>query len=431
DKLLALNWFHDQMLSKLEQAQVMFESAPFNEYVGPVEPELLIITSGTGWYYSLEAIDKLDLTERVGVLKLGCTWPLPEQLVVKHLQQTKRVLVVEEVDPFLEQNVANIIAHHPDLNPELFGRYQHKALPYSFELSPDVVINALASLLEVGYQAQVNGEVPAEAVVNIPPRDLTFCAGCPHRASFFMLKQTLRLRENAGVVMGDIGCYTLGGNRAGHFLLQSLGCMGAGINMGEGLGQLTRFGFEHPVLAVAGDSTFFHSCLPGLVNARYHNADMLFVVLDNSATAMTGFQPHPGIEINCMGDRAQTVSIEKVVEAIGCPVYVADPYQIEETTRLVYDLTKKPGMKVLILRQPCATLAVRQQGRRKVSVDSELCRGDDCGCGRFCSKTWGCPGNIWDETAGKARIDEVVCIGCGVCASLCPAGAIKVEGGAC
>ncbi|HQA07909.1 MAG TPA: thiamine pyrophosphate-dependent enzyme, partial [Syntrophomonadaceae bacterium] len=294
---------------------------------------------------------------------------------------------------------------------------------------PDVVINALASVMNVTYQAPQTGEVPAEAVVTIPNRDLTFCAGCPHRASFFLLKQTLRIHEGNGVVMGDIGCYTMGGNRAGHFLLQSIGCMGAGINMGEGLGQLSRFGFGQPVVALAGDSTFFHSCLPGLVNARYHDSNMLFVILDNSATAMTGFQPHPGIPVNCMGKPANAVSIEKVVEGIGCPVAVADPYDIEATTQLVYDLIKKPGMKVLILRQPCATLAVRSKGRRKVWVDPELCRGDECGCGRFCSKTWGCPGNIWNYQTGKAQIDEVVCIGCGVCASLCPAGAIKVEGG--
>lgn len=429
DKLLALNWFHDLLFGKLDQAQAAFESSPFNWYTGPENPELLIITSGTGWLYSVEAIETLRLEGKVGILKLGCTWPLPEQLVLNYLHKTGRVLIVEEVDPFLEQNVANIIAHHPDLKAELYGRYKKSALPQSFELNPDVVINALASLMGVEYQPQKTGEVPAEVLVNIPPRDLTFCAGCPHRASFFLLKQTLRIQEGNGVVMGDIGCYTLGGNRAGHFLLQSLGCMGAGINMAEGLGQLSRFGFDQPVLALAGDSTFFHSCLPGLVNARYHDSNMLFVVLDNSATAMTGFQPHPGIATNCMGQVANAVSIEKVVEAIGCPVEVADPYEIEATTRLVYDLIKKPGLKVLILRQPCATLAVRSKGKRKVWVDQDLCRGDDCGCGRFCSKTWGCPGNIWDYQAGKAKIDEVVCIGCGVCASLCPAGAIKVEGG--
>lgn len=429
DKLLALNWFHDLLFNKLNQAQADFEDCAFNWYTGPLHPELLVITCGTGWLYSVEAVETLQLTEQVGILKLGCTWPLPERMVLNYLEKSSQVLVVEEVDPVLEQNVANIIAHNPDLNIRLYGRYQKSALPQSFELNPDVVINALAALMKIEYQPSQTGEVPAEAVVNIPTRDLTFCAGCPHRASFFLLKQTLRLQEGNGVVMGDIGCYTLGGNRAGHFLLQSLACMGAGINMGEGLGQLSRFGFDQPVVAVAGDSTFYHSCLPGLVNARYHDSNMLFVILDNSATAMTGFQPHPGIEINCMGKPANSISIEKVVAAIGCPVEVADPYEIEAATQVVYNLLKKPGMKVLILRQPCATLAVRSKGRRKVWVEPELCRGDDCGCGRFCSKTWGCPGNIWDYGTGKAKIDEVVCIGCGVCASLCPAGAIKIEEG--
>jgi indolepyruvate ferredoxin oxidoreductase alpha subunit len=429
DRLVAINWFHDMLFTKLDQAQAEFENSPFNGYSGPENPELLIITSGTGWLYSVEAVEALKLEDKVGILKLGTTWPLPEKLVLKYLEKTSRVLVVEEVDPVLEQNVASIIGHNPGLNVSLFGRYKKSALPQSFELNPDVVINALATLMNTEYQPRQTGEVPAEAVVNIPPRDLTFCAGCPHRASFFLLKQTLRIHEGNGVVMGDIGCYTMGGQRAGHFLLHSVACMGAGINMGEGLGQLSRFGFDQPVVALAGDSTFFHSCLPGLVNARYHDANMLFVILDNSATAMTGFQPHPGIDINCMGQPANSISIEKVVEAIGCPVVVADPYEIEATTQIVYDLIKQPGMKVLILRQPCATLAVRTKGRRKVWVDPELCRGDECGCGRFCSKTWGCPGNIWDYEAGKAKIDEVVCIGCGVCATLCPAGAIKVEEG--
>jgi indolepyruvate ferredoxin oxidoreductase alpha subunit len=221
----------------------------------------------------------------------------------------------------------------------------------------------------------------------------------------------------------------MGGQRAGHFLLNALGCMGGGINMGEGLGQLARFGFDQPVIALAGDSTFFHSCLPGLVNAKYHNADMLFVILDNSATAMTGFQPHPGIGLTAMGTRTEPVSIEKIVEAIGCPVTIADPYKVEETTAVVYRLLKEKGLRVLILRQPCATLAVLSKQKRRVWVEPDLCRGDDCGCGRFCSRIWGCPGNIWDYSSGRALIDEVVCVGCGVCASLCPAGAIKVEGG--
>jgi len=204
--------------------------------------------------------------------------------------------------------------------------------------------------------------------------------------------------------------------------------MGEGINMAEGLGHLTRFGFNQPVIALAGDSTFFHSCLPGLVSARYHNANMLFVILDNSATAMTGFQPHPGIGRTAMGEQANPISIEKIVEAMDCPSIVADPFDIAGTTAIVYRLLKQKGLKVLILRQKCATLVGVPKDKPRVWVDEDICRSDMCGCGKFCNRIWGCPGNTWNSDTGKARIDDVVCTGCGVCASLCPAGAIKIEG---
>lgn len=429
DKIVAVNWFHDLMLSKLDQARDIFEESSFNSYVGPENPELLIITSGTGWFYSQEALDTLKLNERVGLLKLGCTWPLPQELLLGHLRQTRKALVVEEVDPFLEQNVSAIIGHNPGIQVEISGRCDGVAFPRTGELNPDLVRNAIAAIMQASYQTPAAVTLPAEEQVSIPPRELTFCAGCPHRASYFILKQSLGMQAGGGLVMGDIGCYTMGGQRAGHYGINALGCMGGGINMGEGLGQLTRFGFKQPVVALAGDSTFFHSCLPGLVNARYHNSDMLFIVLDNSATAMTGFQPHPGISVTAMGEAAEPVSIENVAQAIGCQVTIADPYDVEKTTETIYRLARKPGLKVLILKRECATLVIRKGKRRRAWVDPDLCRGDDCGCGRFCSRVWGCPGNIWSYDSGRAQIDEVVCIGCGVCASLCPAGAIKVEGG--
>ena len=118
-----------------------------------------------------------------------------------------------------------------------------------------------------------------------------------------------------------------------------------------------------------------------------------------------------------------------MAQAIGCDVTVADPFEVEKTTQTVHTLLKKPGLKVLILRQPCATLASKTRTKRKVWVDPEACRGDGCGCNRFCSRVWGCPGNSWDFRNGHAVIDPVSCVGCGVCAQLCPAGAIHVEGG--
>jgi len=425
-KLLALNNFHGLLLQKLNQAREKFEESVYNWYVGPENPELIIAACGTGWFYSQEAVEILNLSEKVGILKIGCTWPLPEKFVVQHLAQTSRILVVEEVDPFLEQNLCTIIANHPELTLEVLGRYQSKAFSLTNEMNTDRVTDALGRILG---KTKAAVPVPAENMVNIPPRDLSFCAGCPHRASYYSIKQALSFL-GGGLVMADIGCYTIGAmGSPGFNVVSGLSCMGGGINMAEGLGQLSRFGFDQPVIALAGDSTFFHTCLPGLVSSRYHDANMLFIVLDNSATAMTGFQPHPGIGITCMGEAATAISIEKVATAIGCSVTVADPYKIEETTQVIYDLLQQPGMKVLVLRQKCATLATKNSSRRRVYVDPDLCRGEECGCNRYCSRVWGCPGNIWDYETGRAKIDEVVCVGCGVCASLCPAGAIKIEEG--
>jgi indolepyruvate ferredoxin oxidoreductase alpha subunit len=365
DKLFAINYFHDAIYDKLEKAQASFESSPFNWYVGPDDAECVMLVCGTGWFYASEAVDTLGLNDKVGILKLGCTWPLPEQLIIKHLAKTKKVLVAEEVDPFLEQNLANIIAHHPEIRVEIQGRYQARAFPYAKELTPDLVRNALARFMQVELTNQFPVEIDSEQQVIIPPRELTFCAGCPHRASYFIFKQSLGLQDNGGLIMGDIGCYTLGALRAVHYGVNAMGCMGEGISMAEGLGQLTRFGFDRPVMALAGDSTFFHSCIPGLINAKYHNSNMLFIVLDNSATAMTGFQPHPGIGLTAMGDAAQAISIEKIVEAIGCPVSVADPYDIENSTAIIYELLKKPGLKVLIMKRECATMAARKSKKRR------------------------------------------------------------------
>ena len=232
------------------------------------------------------------------------------------------------------------------------------------------------------------------------------------------------------MVIGDIGCYIMSGQEAGHYAYQACNCMGSGINLAEGLGQLTAYGLDQKVVTMCGDSTFYHSILPGLVNARYHSANMLLLVLDNSATAMTGFQPHPGTGLTAMGDTVAPMEIRPICEAMGCVVEEADPFDLDRTEALMASLLDKPGLKVLILRQPCATLANKGGGKKpRVWVDQSKCLGDGCGCDRFCSRVWGCPGNSWDFENGKARIDPVSCVGCGVCARLCPAGAIMVEGG--
>lgn len=166
---------------------------------------------------------------------------------------------------------------------------------------------------------------------------------------------------------------------AGFWAYQACNAMGSGVNLAEGLGQLTSYGLNQKVVTMCGDSTFFHTIIPGLVNASYHHANMLLMVLDNSATAMTGFQPHPGTGITAMGDQTQPMSIEKICEAIGCRVTVADPFDVQGTSKVLRDLLNQDGLKVLIMKQPCATLMSKQTTkRRRVYVDQDICYGDGC-----------------------------------------------------
>lgn len=423
DRLTCVNYLHEPMLKKMDAIQEIFETCPYNHYEGPKQAEKLIVAGGTGRLYCREALKRLGLSDSIGLLSLATLWPLPEKYILSYLNSAREVLVLEEVDPVLEHNLEAIAGKYK-LNIQFYGRGDG-ALPRIGELDPDIVLNAVAKLAQVP-----DFDLKKSVTDTLPVRDLTFCAGCPHRATFYLLKKALKLEKNPGIVIGDIGCYIMSSQAAGFWAYQACNCMGSGINLAEGLGQLTSYGIEQKVVTMCGDSTFFHTIMPGLVNASYHHANMLLMVLDNSATAMTGFQPHPGTGITAMGDYTQAMSIEKICEAMGCQVTIADPFDVQTTSRILFDLLKQTGLKVLIMRQPCATLMTKQQKKPlKVYVNQDICYGDGCGCDKFCSRVWGCPGNSWDFTKNKAWIDPVSCVGCGVCAKLCPSGAIKVEGG--
>jgi indolepyruvate ferredoxin oxidoreductase alpha subunit len=204
--------------------------------------------------------------------------------------------------------------------------------------------------------------------------------------------------------------------------------MGSGLGLACGYGKLERFGFNQPIVTVCGDSTFFHASLPALVNAKFNGSDILLLVLDNSATAMTGFQPHPGTGATAMGDSADPVNIEVLCRSMGVETEVADPYEMGNAARIIYKFIKKNGPRVLILRRKCALVQGREGGfPYKMQVDQEQCLGEECGCGRYCTRIFRCPGLIWDKEAQKAQIDEVVCVGCGICTEICPQGAIVKE----
>ena len=422
---------HILQQEKLKKAAALFEKSPFNTYSGPRKPELLIITSSACFLYSQEAINMLSLQKRVGILKLGCTWPLPIKLLKKHLKSTKKIMIVEEILPFLEENVKTLAA---DMAGETgVKKYYGKmdgTLPTVGELNPDLVAEALSKILKVKYQSLPAGYLREikKIVPMIPPREQTFCPGCPHRASFWSIHNALQLDGREGIVCGDIGCYALAGlfPSCGFNTVRTLHSMGSGTGIASGFAKLGQFGFDKPVVAICGDSTFYHAALPALINAQHNRADITFIVLDNSGTAMTGFQPHPGLTVSAVGETVPAVDIAKMCKSIGAKVTISDPFDLDKTCKILTGFMEESEcLKVLILRQICA-LSPEKKGKKKflMKVDEEVCRGENCGCNRLCTRIFRCPALVWDRIKKKAVIDDVMCAGCGVCYSICPQKAI-------
>lgn len=422
-----------RQLEKLSRAEAAFEESEFNTYAGPEKPELLIITSSVCQLYVREALTILDLQDRVGLLKLGTTWPLPPKLLGKYLGACKKVFIVEEGTPFLEDNIKVLAAEKANQVgiKTFFGR-KDGTLPPVNELNPDLLIKAVSGILKIPFQSVSDDyKVKAEKItaVGAPVRELTFCPGCPHRASFWLINSALKLDNRSGFLCGDIGCYSLGAGPCGFSTIKILQAMGSGIGMASGFGKFERFGMSQPVMAVCGDSTFFHAVMPALVNAVHNQSDMILIVLDNSGTAMTGFQPHPGSPVGATGIKLPMLDIEKLCCAIGVRVEVKDPFDLKDTRETLLNLLEDSGNpRVLILKQPCA-LSPFKKGRKmyEMAIDANRCLTDLCGCNKLCTRVFKCPGLTWDTQKKEIHIDEVLCTGCGVCTNICPTGAITAE----
>jgi len=424
--------FHERLHQNLSRMSEIYERSPFNWYEGPKNPDLLIVTCGSGWFHSKEAVGILSRKNSVGILKLGTTWPLPKGLIGRYLLQTQKVLVIEEIDAFLETNLKELSA---DLMPgrtwTFFGKASGHMNPFG-EINPDIVIHAIADIVKVNYVSRsVDYQEKSQKMIkeSILPRESQFCAGCPHRTTFWAIKDALRMDGRQGFVVGDIGCYSMALTSTGFSQIKTVHAMGSGMGIASGLGKLNPFGFNQPVLAVCGDSTFFHAVIPALINAIHSESDFLLVVLDNAGTAMTGFQPHPGTDMNAMGAPSPPVDIEKLCQALGVKVMVTDAYDVKETTRKLIDLLRDEGKpRVLISRRECALIRTkREKPHYKVHIHPDKCIGETCGCERFCTRVFRCPGLIWDRNTKKAKIDEAVCSGCGVCVEICSQDAIFKE----
>ena len=360
-----------------------------------------IATGGISYTYVTEARAKLG---QIRTLKVSTPFPFPEKKAAAFLDGLDEVLCVEELDPVIERELVYLCGKY-GLKTRILGKMTGH-MPLAGENTRDSVEQAVACFLGK-EQKERNDRSPAP---QLPVRPPVLCAGCPHRASFYAVKQAMKGQKT--IFCGDIGCYTLG-NAMPLDMVDTCLCMGAGLGIAQGINHLEK---DRSCFAFVGDSTFFASALPGVVNAVYNQAEFTLVVLDNSTTAMTGHQPHPGTGKTMMGQAVDAVSIEKVLRGIGVEhVETVDPLNHAMAVETVRRTAALPGVKAIIFRSPC--VALFRSGRQAV-IDPDKC----IGC-KKCIREIGCPAIHMEE--GKARIDAGQCNGCSLCMQLCPAGAIS------
>lgn len=362
-----------------------------------------IATGGFNYTYVTEAMANLG---QLRELKVSTPHPFPEQLAVEFLTGLEEVLCIEELDPVIERELIYIAGKY-HLPVKILGKLSHH-LKNSGENTRDSVLADIAAFM--GRQLPEQGEngqaVPAP---ELPVRPPVLCAGCPHRASFYAVKKAMQGRKT--IFCGDIGCYTMG-NAMPLDMVDTCLCMGAGLGIAQGVGHIEP---DTSCFAFVGDSTFFAAAIPGVVNAVYNQAEMTLVVLDNSTTAMTGHQPHPGTGHTMMGEVVAKVNIEAVLQGIGVTaVETVNPLDLAKSIEVVRKMAGLPGVKAIIFKYPCIAIT-KPEG--KMAVDIDKC----VGC-RKCIREIGCPGLIIKD--GQVTIDESLCTGCGLCSQICPFEAI-------
>jgi indolepyruvate ferredoxin oxidoreductase alpha subunit len=430
-------WLH----TKLSIAKKLSEESPYNSLELLKGAKLGVIASGVAAAYVKEALRWLELEDKFSFLKIGFSHPLPEKKVARILKKARRILIVEDGDPFIENQV-RIIAKDFAPNVEILGKNRSNPLfePYG-ELDPDMVASAVAKCAGVKVKAitPIRKHVKEEITKLIVPRSSAFCAGCPHIGTYWGLRMALhRVGGKFPIIHGDIGCYEMAGYGlfakdiessdsiesvkypadSPYELLDTLYVMGAGIGLAQGT---DHAGYtDGRVVAVAGDSTFFHACIPGLINAVFNKAKLTYVIFDNRWTAMTGHQPHPGTGVTALGESTFEAKIEDICKACGVEyVKVVDAYNPREVQNVLVEALQQPSVSVVISRGECGQVwqrADRKKGIKKLPYEVELEKCNGC---RLCVQM-GCPAITFDPDTKKAGVDDLLCTACGLCAAVCP-----------
>ncbi len=445
------------VLSEYPRNRIHVESESHSNNFVSGTPRRGIATHGISYMYTLDALKQMEACQKAGaaagtgasdcdtaaaafcsprILRVATPFPFPEELAVTFLKDLDEVLCIEELDPVIERALTFICGKY-QLPVKIYGKLNGH-IPASGENTMEIVTaameaflsksedKALAESVDKGSEnaakvdstadaqnaSKAESAADADPVPPLPVRPPVLCAGCPHRASFYAVKQAMKGQKT--IYCGDIGCYTLG-NAAPLDMCDTCLCMGAGIGIAQGVWHMEP---DTKSFAFVGDSTFFASGITGVVNAFYNQADLTLVVLDNSTTAMTGHQPHPGTGRTMMGQVVEKVSIERVLLAIGLTVVeIADPLDHASAVETVKRVAAEPGVKAIIFRSPCVAVT-KPAGHSEVNADKCI------GC-KKCIRELGCPGLALSPDGKKAIIDPSLCTGCTLCEQLCPVGAIS------
>ena len=399
---------HRWLNEKQGLLQEIMEESLYN-WVEKGEGKIGLVGCGMGYTLLKEAEQYLD--QKLPLLKLG-TLPLPRKKIKEFVQGLQKVVIFEETEPFVE-GLFKKIFHEENIEVEVLGRSGF--VPSDGEMNLQVILETIPKAAP--WVKVKQPEVPA-LEVHIPIRTRTQCVGCNYRGILNALKQTVR--KYKGIVVGDIGCHDAGSFRPME-LQSTIYCMGSSVPMGSGM---VLAGVNRPVFAFIGDSTFYHNGVLGLMNAANNKINVNVILGENTVTAMTGFQPHPGTGVTLAGEKTNPVNVPKLAESMGISYRVVNPYDITECREALEAAVKEEGPSLIVSSMPCYLLSTRQGKKvfepREVHLDAERCNG----C-MICINDFGCPAISIDKQQKKVAIDPMICVGCALCVDVCKRGAIS------
>ena len=398
---------HKLLVERYDRSAEKSDSLPYNQIIG--DGKWGIVANGVSFNYVRDAVSDLGISDKVSILKLGFSWPMPKDLCVNFLKQVEKVLVVEELEP-VNENDLKAIAQEEGITTSIQGK-GIAGLSRLFEYDPGMVRKAVSEYFDTDYKAPES--VDTSDTPELPGRPPNLCAGCPHRATYYCVKQVY---GPDAIYPTDIGCYTLG-------LLPPISmadfviCMGSSVSSGCGFSRAT----DQKVVSFIGDSTFFHSGITGLVNAVHNDHKFTLVILENGTTAMTGHQPHPGVDTGPMGVDLTQISIEALVRGLGVKdIHIVKPFKLKKTIEAVRASMEYDGLSVIISQEICPLFA-KATGQFKKSKPFHV-NHNKCKNHRDCINLLACPAMYLDGE--QVEIDKNLCIGCSVCAQVCPENAI-------